>query len=164
MLNECPAAPAVGMGRRDLKASANVLWSEEVRCSDLPLAAGGITRTCARIQGRRTHAAARNTSSKIGKRRSDRITRLRGVLHRRHSHVPVGAVVGRVFRTRQGINPLLDAREPLASHLTSARGPRASSWCTGVKPATGRPKGAGAALHIRSVTVPVNRSAGNIRA
>jgi hypothetical protein len=164
VLIECPAAPAVGVGRRDLKASADVVRREKIRCSHRPRRFRGATSSSADIYSNRAHLAARDTSSKFGERRRDRITRLRGILHRRHSHVPVRAVVGRVFSTRQWGNPLLDARRSLAiAPHTKARDPRASSWCTGVKPATGRLEGAGAEVIIAVQPQTRQRGGRNIR-
>lgn len=135
-----------------------------MRRSNLPPRGRWITRSSAPIHGCSAHLAARNTGSKIGESRSDRITRLRGILHRRHSHVPVRAAVGRIFSTRQGGNPLLDARRSLAIALhTKARDPRASSWCTGMKPATGRLEGAGAEVIIGVQPQTRQRGGQNIR-
>ncbi|MEA1071776.1 hypothetical protein [Sphingomonas sp. LY160] len=164
MFFERSTAPAIGIGREDLKASADVLRREEMRCGDLQPAQRRTTRIGAGIHGNSFQLTARKASGKIGKRRTDRISRLRGMIHRRHSHVPVRAVVGRVFSTRQWNYPLLDARGSLAIALhTKARDPRASSWCSSVKPATEDPQMPGAEIIIGVQPQTRQRVGQNIR-
>ncbi|RIX31863.1 hypothetical protein D3M59_02370 [Sphingomonas edaphi] len=170
-----PQDPPPGIDRLDLQPRCDVLGREKMgRCQwrrprtldrrrASELACGRALLDLTDRARRHSLAASFDPGGELSERSPHRILRLDRLLHRRLSHAPAWSRMGRNFSS-QGMLPLPDARGSLAKALhTMARDPRASSLCNGVKPATDRPKGAGAIISIGGADFAVNRAKRNNR-